>query len=105
MLLSVKGGGTNPGHVQALLGTVQGNRAAMGVFVTMKPPTKAMRDVANTSGIYKHPGDGREYPRLQIITVEEMLAGGRPKLPPTSSPILQAKRRGPADDQLLLDMD
>jgi hypothetical protein len=32
VLISVKGGGTNPGHVQALLGTVLGNRAAMGVW-------------------------------------------------------------------------
>lgn len=104
VLLSVKGGGTNPGHVQALLGTVQGNRAAMGVFVTMKPPTKAMREVANTSSVYTHPGDGREYPRLQILTVEDMLEGRRPKLPPTSSPIFQARRREAEDAQLTLDM-
>ncbi len=103
VLISVKGGGTNPGHVQALLGTVQGNSAAMGIFATMKPPTKAMREVAKTSGVYKHPGDGREYPRIQIITVEEMLDGRRPKLPPTFLPYFQAQRRAAADAQLPLD--
>lgn len=105
VLISVKGGSTNPGHVQALLGTVQGNKAAMGIFATMKPPTKAMRQVANTSGVYKHPGDGREYPRIQIITVEDFLAGRHPKLPPTFSPYYQAERRGPEDTQLTLDVD
>lgn len=105
VLISVKGGGTNPGHVQALLGTVLGNKAAMGVFATMKPPTKAMREVANTSGAYKHPGDGREYPRIQIITVAEMLEGRRPKLPPTLLPYFQAQRREAPDSQLPLDPD
>ncbi len=105
VLISVKGGGTNPGHVQALLGTVLGNQAAMGVFATMKPPTKAMREVANTSGVYKHPGDGREYPRIQIITVAEMLEGRRPKLPPTLLPYFQAQRRGADDAQLTFDVD
>jgi len=103
VLISVKGGGTNPGHVQALLGTVQGNKAAVGVFATMKPPTKAMRDVAHTSGIYTHPGDGREYPRIQIVTVAELLEGKRPKLPPTYLPYFQAQRRGVADDHPTLD--
>lgn len=103
VLISVKGGGTSPGHVQALLGTVQQNRAAIGVFATMRPPTKAMREVANASGSYKHPGDGRAYPRLQIITVEELLNGKRPKLPPTESPYFQAQRRDAEDTQLAFD--
>jgi Restriction endonuclease len=94
VLISVKGGATNPGHVRDLLGTVSGERAAMGVFVCLRPITSEMQRVANTSGIYKHPGDGREYPRLQLITVEELLQGKRPQLPPTLLPYFQAQKRG-----------
>lgn len=101
-LISVKGGGTNPGHVRDLLGTIQGQKAAMGIFVCMKPPTKDMREVANKSGIYKHPGDGREYPRLQIITVQELLDGKWPKLPPTLLPYFQAQKRQSTDRQMTL---
>jgi len=101
VLISIKGGATNPGHVRDLLGTVEGQKAAMGIFVCMKLPTKDMREVANKSGSYKHPGDGREYPRLQIITVQELLDGQWPKLPPTLLPYFQAqKRQAAADGQM-----
>ncbi len=76
----------------------------MGVFATMKAPTKAIREVANTSGVYKHPGDGREYPRIQIITVAEILEGWRPKLPPTFLPYFQAQRRQTSEMQQMLDL-
>jgi len=35
VLVSVKGGATNPGHVRDLIGTIQSQNAAMGVFICM----------------------------------------------------------------------
>ncbi|WP_207787188.1 DNA methyltransferase [Actinomycetospora cinnamomea] len=93
VLVSVKGGTTNPGHVRDLIGTVQSQKAAMGVFICMKKPTKAMLDAANHSGIYKHPGDGKQYPKVQIMTVEQLLNEEHPKLPVTLLPYLQAQKR------------
>lgn len=40
ILVSVKGGATNPGHVRDLVGTVESQRAAMGVFICMQEPTR-----------------------------------------------------------------
>jgi hypothetical protein len=77
----------------------------MGIFVCMQEPTVGMRGVANKAGIYKHPGDGREYPRVQIVTVAELLKCNRPKLPPTLLPYFQAQKREAASDQLTLDAE
>ena len=97
-LVSVKGGATNPGHVRDLLGTVGSQRAAMGVFVCMAEPTKGMIDAANHSGTYNHPANGQPFPIVQIITVQDLLDGKRPKMPLTLLPYFQAQKRG-AEEQ------
>jgi adenine specific DNA methylase Mod len=103
VLVSVKGGATNPGHVRDLVGTVESQKAAMGLFICMKQPTSAMYEAANHSGIYTYPVNGKVYPRVQIITVEELLSGKRPTLPIALLPYFQAKRRyETAPEQLTL---
>lgn len=104
ILVSVKGGSTNPGHVRDLIGTVASQKAAMGIFTCMKNPTKAVREAANHSGIFKHPGDGKTYPRVQIVTVEQLLSDERPKMPITLLPYFQAKRRPGPTGQYALDL-
>lgn len=97
ILVSVKGGATNPGHVRDLIGTVNNERAAMGIFVCMNPPTRKILEAANQSGIYTHPGNGQQYPRVQVITVSDLLAGVRPKMPPALIPYFQAPKRSAED--------
>lgn len=103
-LVSVKGGRQiNPGMVRDLVGTVESQRAQVGVLVTMEPPTPGMVEAANHSGIYSAPASGQNFPRVQIITVPQLLAGQRPKLPPTIDPYFAASRRPEVVDQLTLD--
>ncbi|MDR1039952.1 MAG: restriction endonuclease, partial [Deltaproteobacteria bacterium] len=86
IIVSVKGGGrVTPEMVRALTGTVAREKAAMGLFVTLAPPTKAMASEAADAGHYASPGTSRAadpIPRIQILTVEDLLKGIRPKLPP-----------------------
>lgn len=104
-LASVKGGRQiNPAMVRDLVGTVESQRAQMGVLITMEPPTPGMVDAANHSGIYTTPY-GQSFPKVQIITVPQLLAGQRPKLPPTIDPYFAAQRRAEAVDQLALDSE
>jgi DNA modification methylase len=93
VLVSVKGGSTNPGHVRDLIGAVEMHKAAMGLFVCMRKPTSAMVDAANHSGTYTYLINGHRYPRVQIITVDELLHGERANLPVALLPYFQAKRR------------
>ena len=93
VLVSVKGGATNPGHVRDLVGTVESQHAGMGVFISMRPPTAGMIDAANHSGTYRHPANGQTFPKVQILSVEDLLAGRRPKMPTALLPYFQARRR------------
>lgn len=93
VIVSVKGGATNPGHVRDLIGTVQSQKAAMGVFICMNHPTKAMLEAANHSGNYAYPVNGKVYPKVQIITVEELMNGKQPTIPTPLLPYYQARRR------------
>lgn len=92
-LVSVKGGRVvNPSMVRDLVGTVQQQRADMGVFVSMADPTRGMVEVAQRSGYYVWPVDGRTFPRVQIVTVMDLLGGRRPSMPTPFLPYTQAQR-------------
>ena len=81
IVLSVKAGRTGPDHVRELRGVVEREDAAIGALICMRRPTKAMRSEAASAGSYSSPW-GR-HPRVQILTVEELLGGAHLDAPPT----------------------
>jgi len=107
ILISVKGGRQlNPSMVRDLGGTVMTQQAEMGVLITNGTPTRGMTDEANHAGSYHHPHYGEAFPRIQLITVDELLSGKRPKMPPVLTPYIQAlKAKTPADQGSLFDPD
>ena len=92
IIISVKGGGTNVTHLRDLRGVIDRENAEIGVLITMQEPTKPMRSEAASAGFYISPGWGRSYPRLQILTIEELLAGKRIDMPPISQVSATFKR-------------
>jgi site-specific DNA-methyltransferase (adenine-specific) len=50
-------------------------KAAIGALLTLEQPTTPMRKEAAAAGFYDSPGLLPEVPRLQILTIEELLAG------------------------------
>lgn len=105
ILVSVKGGATvNPSMVRDLLGTVESQRAAMGVLVTLASPTTGMIDAANHSGVYRHPANGQTFPKVQIRTVSELLSGHRTEAPLTLRPFTAAQRSEAPQAQLSFDV-
>ncbi|RPI08970.1 MAG: hypothetical protein EHM65_09670 [Acidobacteriales bacterium] len=48
-------------------------QAEIGVLLTMQEPTKPMREAAASAGFYTSPGWNTKHPRLQILTVRELL--------------------------------
>lgn len=79
ILISVKGGHVQAHDVRDLRGTVEREHASCGVLLTLEPPTKPMRTEAATAGFFETPW-GR-FPVLQILTIDELLAGGRIQYP------------------------
>ncbi len=82
VVLSVKAGHTNVSHLRDLRGVLDREQANIGVLLTMQEPTQSMRTEAAGAGFYHSPGWNRNYPRMQILTVAEMLAGKVIDMPP-----------------------
>jgi SAM-dependent methyltransferase len=99
ILVSVKGGATvNPGMVRDLRGTVEREGAEMGVLIALTEPTRGIREEVDKSGSYTSPLTGQEYPRIQVVTVADLMDKRMPKMPAAILPYLKAKPRDP--DQL-----
>jgi DNA modification methylase len=79
-IVSVKGGGNvsvpmirDMGHV------VDREKAKIGVFITLAEPTKPMLTEAVKAGFYET--EYGKFPKLQILTIEQLFAGKKPQLP------------------------
>lgn len=75
VIISVKAGGTGAAHVRDLRGVVEREKAQIGVLLTMQPPTAPMRKEAASAGFYESPGWHSKHPRLQILTINDLLGG------------------------------
>ena len=84
LVVSVKGGHVTVKQVRDLKGVLDREKAPIGLFVTLEEPTKLMRVEAASAGFYRG-GNGKDYPRLQLLTVAELLEGRkRPEFPDLS---------------------
>jgi site-specific DNA-methyltransferase (adenine-specific) len=96
LIVQVKGGGNiSAKDIRDLVGTV-GNQGAMGgVLITLEAPTKPMVRESIEAGRYEAKLYSREYPRIQILTVEGLLSGSeRLEAPPQANPFAKAEREG-----------
>jgi adenine specific DNA methylase Mod len=74
IIFSVKAGALHATYVRDLRGVVEREKAAIGVLISLEPPSKPMRAEAASAGFYKAPW-GKDYARLQLLTVADLLAG------------------------------
>ncbi len=82
IIVQVKGGGIGSPQVRDLKGVMDREKATIGLFVTLREPTGPMKQEAASAGFYvpEHFPD-HSYPRLQILTIEELLNGKQPEYP------------------------
>ncbi|MEO6811554.1 MAG: site-specific DNA-methyltransferase [Isosphaeraceae bacterium] len=81
VIFSVKAGQVlNPGMVRDLGHVVDREHAAIGVLLTVRAPTAGMSGEAAGAGVYQSPW-GTQHPRLQILTVEDLLRGVKINMP------------------------
>ncbi len=73
VLVQVKSGQVKSADIRDLVGTVQREQAAIGVFLTLEEPTRDMRTEAASAGYYQSPGWHQNFPRIQILTIAELL--------------------------------
>lgn len=73
IIISVKGGKLKATDLRDLRGVVDREKADIGVLLAFEPPTKPMRTEAASGGFYESPWG--KHPKLQILTVAELLDG------------------------------
>jgi site-specific DNA-methyltransferase (adenine-specific) len=79
-IVSVKGGQTvSVPMIRDLGHVVDREKAKVGVFITLAEPTSPMRIEAVKTGFYKT--EHGEFPKIQILTVRELMEGKKPLLP------------------------
>ena len=82
IVVQVKSGNVQRNQVATLKSDMEREKADLALFVTLKPPTGPMVNEALGAGFYApeaFPDDN--YQKVQILTIEELLNGGRPEYP------------------------
>ena len=91
-IVQVKSGKVSSPLIRDLKGTVEREKAALGLFITLEEPTRDMRTEAVSAGFYHSDVWQRDFPKLQIRTVAELLGGRAFELPQHPSMYQPAQR-------------
>lgn len=92
-LVQVKSGHVSSRDIRDLLGTIDREKAQMGLFITLEEPSGPMRQEAVEAGFYRSTLMQKDYPRIQVLTIRELFDRREPQLPPLFSPYRLAERR------------
>ncbi len=84
-IVQVKSGKVKSGDIRDLVGVVEREQAAIGVFITLETPTRDMKEEAAAAGVYQPKGMGEgfgaDFPKIQILTITDLLSGAEVKMP------------------------
>ena len=73
IIFSVKAGKVTVSHIRDLVGVISREKAELGAFLSLEPPTSPMRREAASAGFYESPWG--KHPRIQLLTIEDLLGG------------------------------
>ncbi len=100
-IVSVKGGANvGVGMVKDLVTTIGTERAKIGIFITLAPPTKPMIAEAAKAGFYEPPHHAK-VPRIQILTIQQLFEHQKPQVPMVTSVFKKAGEEADAQASLL----
>lgn len=92
VVVQVKSGKVTARDIRDLKGVVERENAAIGVFITLENPTRAMVQEALEVNYYESPGrQGKRYRKIQILTIGDLLEGQGVAMPGQYSQFKRAK--------------
>ncbi len=97
VIAQVKSGKVSVKDIRELKSTVESEKAAMGLLITLELPTQNMVKEALEAGYYESDFWGRRYRRLQILTVGDLLDGAPFDMPPQHATHRKAQRYIPSN--------
>ena len=107
IVVQVKSGKVSVKDIRELKSVVKTQDAVIGVFITLNPPTQPMLKEAATAGRFQwlHVTH-TTYPKIQIRTIDELLAGGGIEYPQTPIDVTfrRAERAAPQSQQIEIEV-
>jgi len=91
-VVQVKSGHVKSGDIRDLRGVLEREEAAIGIFITLEQPSGEMTREAVSAGFYTSKLWGQNYPKIQIVTIEELLSENGVKMPPDYGTFKQAQK-------------
>jgi hypothetical protein len=104
IIFQVKSGNVNSKDIRDLFGTISREKAELGIFITLKSPTKAMLQEAKACGIYHYDLFDRGLPRIQIVTIEDIISGKARLDVPLAADVLKSANRHKESGDKQLDL-
>jgi|LSQX01.3.fsa_nt_gb site-specific DNA-methyltransferase (adenine-specific) len=77
VIVSVKSGGVNASMIRDLKGTLEREKAPLGLFITLEEPSRPMRQEAAEAGFWHSEVWNRDYPKIQILSIKDLLEDGK----------------------------
>jgi len=107
VVVQVKSGHINAAYVRDLKGVLERENAPIGILITLEEPTRPMLQEAAAGGFYEPEHfPAHQYPRLQILTIKELLEGKEAQYPRMAPPATfkraQRHRKSIEDQQRLV---
>lgn len=88
----MKSGHVNSGIIRDLRGVIERDNAAIGVLITLDQPSSEMVKEAVSAGFFTSELWQRKYPRLQILSIEDLLQDKQIQMPPPYGTFKKAER-------------
>jgi site-specific DNA-methyltransferase (adenine-specific) len=95
IIIQVKGGKTGVKDVRDLRGVLDREKAAIGILISLQPPTAPMEAEAASAGFYIHKMNQQQYPKLQLRTVKELMDGKGIERPTSSAAVDETFKKAP----------
>jgi site-specific DNA-methyltransferase (adenine-specific) len=92
VLVQVKSGHVKSGDIRDLRGVLERENAPIGVYITLEHPSPDMIHEANVSGFYHSIPWGKDFPRIQVLTIADLLSGAEVKMPESFGTFKQAQK-------------
>lgn len=106
IVFQVKSGTVGRGEISKFNNDRAREGAELGVFLTLRDVTKGMRNEAHATGVYMHPLMQRNFQRVEIVTIAEIVEQGKRLDIPMSLEVLKrAQAAAQSDTEQLRLMD
>ena len=100
IIFQVKSGNVERGDIAKLRGDMDREKAAMAILITLEQPSAPMLNEAKGVGKFKHEDMGRDYDKISIVPVADIVEGNKHLEIPMSLEVLKAAQRAEAAQQM-----